>query len=218
MTDAQKPYFEQAYRTGSDIWSMIPYYYTGMSMFPELPADSLVLDIGSGRGAWLRKLVERNYRVLGIDYVQQIVDKANRELKEHGLGSRARFVVGNALDIPFTDESFDAVTDIGLLQHLQQHEWRQYAQEVVRVLRTGGYYLNVSLSRATPRFLGFQPSLSLHGDFQKWGVSYYFFKESEIADIFGSHFDIVQQKIEQFEARSDPGDSVALVFTLMRKK
>ncbi len=218
MNDAQRHYFEQAYRTGSDIWSMLPYHYAGMSMLPELPNDSLVLDVGSGRGIWLKKLVEKGYRVLGVDYVQQIVDKANRDLKELGLGSKARFVVGNALDIPFTDRSFDAVTDIGLLQHLRSHEWNTYATEIARVLRSGGYYLNVSLSRATPRFLGFQPSLSHTGDFEKWGVSYYFFKESEIRDIFSDEFDIVSQKVELFEARSDPGDSVALLFTLMQKR
>lgn len=218
MNDAQKKYFEQAYRTGSDIWSMIPYFYTGMSMLPELPQDSLVLDIGSGRGTWLRKLVEHGYRVLGVDYVQQIVDKANKDLKEHGLGSRARFVQGEALDIPFADASFDLVTDIGLMQHLKAHEWPVYVNEVARVLRTSGYYLNVSLSRQTPRFLGFQPSLSQNGDFEKWGVSYYFFKNSEINELFQQQFIIVNQKIEMFEARSDPGDSIALVFTLMQKR
>lgn len=218
MSDAQKQYFEQAYRTGSDIWSMVPYHYTGMLMLPELPNDALVLDVGSGRGTWLKKLVDKGYRVLGVDYVHQIVDRANKDLKDQGLGARARFVVGNALDIPFTDSSFDAATDIGLLQHLRADEWPTYAAEIARVVRSGGYYLNVSLSRQTPRFLGFTPMTASHGDFEKWGVSYYFFTETEIRDLFNDAFEILDQKVERFEARSDPGDSIALVFTLMKKR
>ncbi len=218
MSDAQHQYFEQAYRTGSDIWSMVPYHNLAMSLLPELPKDALVLDVGTGRGVWLRKLVDHGYRVLGIDYVQQIVDRANRDLKEQKISDRARFMLGNALDIPFTDSSFDAITDIGLLQHLKNNEWFQYAAEVSRVLRPNGYYLNVSLSRQTPRFLGFTPSLSEGGHFEKWGVSYYFFKNSEIVTLFENDFDVIEQKVEFFEAKSDPGDTVAMVFTLMKKR
>lgn len=218
MNDVQHQYFEQAYRTGSDIWSMIPYHTIAMAMLPELPTDSLVLDVGSGRGAWLRKLVDHGYRVLGVDYVQQIVDRANRDLKEHKLSDKARFVMGNALDIPFADNSFDAVTDIGLLHHLKDNEWGLYKNEVARVLRSHGYYLNVALSRQTPRLLGFTPSMADTGHFEKWGVSYYFFKNSEIIELFEDQFEILEQKVEFFEAKSDPGDSIGLVFTLMKKR
>lgn len=218
MYDAQHQYFEQAYRTGSDVWSMIPYHHVAMALLPELPKDSLVLDIGSGRGAWMKKLIDHGYRVLGVDYVQQIVDKTNKDLKDHGLSDRGRCMFGTVLDIPFVDSSFDAITDIGVLQHIREADWKQYVGEINRVVRIGGYYLNVSLSRQTPRLLGFTPSHAEGGHFEKWGVSYYFFKNSEINDLFSAHFDVIEQKVEFFEAKTDPGDTIGLVFTLMKKK
>ena len=213
----QKQYFQFAYQTGSDIWTHIPYRYQAETMLPTLPEDALVLDIGAGRGLWAAKLVGLGYRVLGIDYVESIVEKVNARIKEDGYTDRARFMVGDARDIPFVDSSFDMVTDIGTLQHIEENDWHMYTDEVYRVLKPSGYYLNVSLSRTTPRFMGWIPKNSIDGNFTKFGVHYHFFSEEEIDTIFGEQFTIIDQQFETYESKSDPGDSVILMFTLMQK-
>lgn len=214
----QKQYFQYAYQTGSDIWTHIPYRYKAEQMIPSLERDSLILDIGAGRGLWAAKLVGLGYRILGIDYIESIVEKVNKRIEQEGYTDRARFMVGDVLDIPFVDAGFDMATDIGTLQHIKHHEWAKYADEVSRVLKDNGYYLNISLSKKTSQFLGWSPRSSVDGDFSKFGVHYHFFTEDEINDIFSEKFVIINQEFETYDSQSDPGDAVTLVFTLMQKK
>ncbi|MFT7328218.1 MAG: ubiquinone/menaquinone biosynthesis C-methylase UbiE [Crocinitomicaceae bacterium] len=214
----QKQYFQFAYQTGSDIWTHIPYRYKAEQMLPPMNPDTLILDIGAGRGLWAAKLVGLGYRVLGIDYVESIVEKVNGRIQEEGYSDRARFMLGNALEIPFVDNGFDMATDIGTFQHLKHAEWPMYVKEIYRVLKDNAYFLKVSLSKKTPQFLGWNPQLDEAGDFSKFGVYYHFFTEKEIEDTFGKHFTILDQQFETYNSQSDPNDSVVLVFTLMQKK
>jgi len=216
--EIQKQYFQFAYQTGSDIWTHIPYRYKAEQMIPSMERDAMILDIGAGRGLWAAKLVGLGYRILGIDYVESIVNKVNERIRQDGYADRARFMVGDVLNIPFVDKGFDMTTDIGTLQHIKHHEWQPYVNEVHRTLNDHGYYLNISLSRKTPQFLGWNPKFSDNGDFTKFGVHYHFFTEDEIFDIFKNHFTIIDQQFETYSSQSDPNDSVVLVFTLMQKK
>ncbi len=215
--DAQKNYFEIAYRTGSDVWTHIPYHQAALRMMPPLPTDSFVLDVGAGRGVWLMKLVQEGYRVIGIDYVNDAVRLGNRDIKLHNMADKARFILGDVRDIPLADQVFDAVTDIGVLQHLDMHDWSQYVSEIKRVMKPGGYILNISLSKETPRFLGFKPKNREESLFEKFGVSYYFFTNAEIRDLFTEQgFVLLEQRIETFDAKTDPSDSLSLVFSLFK--
>lgn len=215
--DTQKQYFEIAYRTGSDVWTHIPYHHRALKVLPPLPNDALVLDVGAGRGLWLAKLVADGNRVIGLEYIRDLVTKGNSDIKREGYEDRARFIHGDVRDIPLTDRSFDAITDIGVLQHLNQADWQRYLSEVCRVVKSGGYILNVSLSKETPRFLGFKPKSSTDSLFEKFGVSYYFFTNNEIRDLFAGHGCVLlEQYVENFDAKTDPGDSVSLVFSLFK--
>lgn len=218
MSESNKNYFETAYRTGSDIWTHVPYQKTALQMLPELPDNGLVLDVGAGRGLWVFKLVKMGLRVIGIDYVQGIVDRANKNIKAHNIAKQARFMLGDVLDIPFSEKSFDMATDIGLLQHLRKEDWQQYVSEIHRVLKHDGYFLNISLSRRTTRFMDWNPSQSGDGFFEKFGLSYYFFRDEELENLFQDKFVIVEKQVRYFDTRSDPEDGVALIFTLMKKK
>ena len=215
--DAQKNYFEIAYRTGSDVWTHIPYHHRALKMLPPLPEGAMVLDVGAGRGLWLAKLVADGNRVIGLEYIHDLIKKGNTDIKREGYADRARFVYGDVRDIPLADQSFDAVTDIGVLQHLPQSDWQQYLSELRRVVKPGGYVLNVSLSKETPRFLGFRPKTAAEHAFEKFGVSYYFFESKEIENLFTQNgFVLLEQYVENFDAKTDPGDSLSLVFSLFK--
>lgn len=214
----QKHYFEIAYRTGSDVWTHIPYHHIALRILPPLGENAMVLDVGAGRGLWMGKLVADGNRVIGLEYLPEVVKKGNEDVKLYDYADRARFILGDVRDIPLTDNSFDAVTDIGLLQHLDTIDWHQYMHEIHRVLKQGGYVLNVSLSKETARFMGFRPKTSPQIHFEKFGVTYHFFSNDEINALFAHHgFSLIEQKIEHFEPKTDPGDSLALVFSLYKK-
>lgn len=217
--ESQHQYFDTAYRTGSDIWTHIPYHQIALDMIPAVTPNSIVLDIGSGRGIWAFKLIDHGFRVIGVDYVQSIVDRVNADIKLHAYGEKARFVRAEATDLPFTDESFPFVTDIGTLQHLQPEQWDAYFAELNRVLAAGGYMLSVTLSAETPRFLGFTPKMNNQSPYTKFGVSYYFFAPETLNQLFErAGFSVVAQKTEFFGTQSDPADSLAMMFTLFQKK
>lgn len=217
--DSQKEYFEIAYRTGSDVWTHIPYHHIALSMMPHLAENSMILDVGAGRGLWISKLVADGYRAIGLEYIHDVVKKANQDIKREGFADRARFIHGDVLDIPLVDDSFDMVTDIGVLQHLESSQWHQYISEVKRVLKQGGYFLNVSLSKNTPRFLGFRPKTAETADLEKFGAHYHFFTEAELNYLFGEHgFMIVDQKTHLFESKTDPADALVLVFSVYQLK
>ncbi len=217
--DKQHQYFTVAYQTGSDIWTHIPYRFIASEMlFPQLQKDVLILDLGSGRGLWTKKIIQFGHRAIGIDYVEPIVRLANQMVHSEHIEHQLRFIEGNVLSIPFTDKGFDAATDIGTFQHLKKEEWKTYQNELVRVLKDDALYLNISLSKRTHAFLGFHPSSSEQHQFEKFGVSYYFFEDQEIPEIFQENFTVLDQRYQKFDSNSDPMDDVVMLFTLMKKR
>jgi len=210
----QKKYFEQAYKTGSDMWTHIPFKLQGSTLTTRLPAEAMVLDIGAGRGLWAVKLAEMGYKVIGMDYVKWMVDKQNEEIKPRNLGGKLGFVEGDVLDISFEDGSFDAVTDFGLFQHIDPDDFEIYVSEVSRVVKPGGYLLLVELSKHTTSFLRWNPKASKENKFDQDGVVYYFFTEDEIKNMFSQNFEIVEQKVEYIPENAN----VAYVETLLKRK
>lgn len=209
-----KKYFEMAYRTGTDIWTHLPVESQGFKLMEQLKKDALILDVGSGRGLVAKRMVEAGYRVIGIDFEGNIVKKTNENIKHWGMEGKLKFVEADVLDIPFTDNSFDGICDFGLLENLYQEDWAQYASEIARVLKPGGFYLNVSLSRETERFYDFSPKGSGTGDYQKYGVHYHFFERQEIKDIFEGKLKIISQEHQHIHWK--PIDSI-LLETLFQK-
>ncbi len=208
-----KKYFEIAYKTGSDIWTHIPIENRGSLLTKEIPKGSMVLDIGSGRGLFAKKLAESGYSVIGLDFEKNIVEKTNKEIKNWGLGGKLKFVVGDALDLPFTDNSFDGIFDFGLIENLYEEDWPKYVNEINRVLKNGGFYLNTSLSRETLHFFEFSPKNSNKGDFEKYGIKYHFFKKDEMNKIFDHNLTSIKQNIKFLDRPND----YALLETLFKK-
>jgi ubiquinone/menaquinone biosynthesis C-methylase UbiE len=189
-----KKYFETAYRTGSDTWPRMPIELQGVKLMERLPQGALILDIGSGRGLFAKHMADMGFRVIGIDFEGGIVKKANAEIKGWGLDGKLKFMEADTFDIPFADGSFDGACDFGLLENLYKEDWAKYANEVARILKPGGFYLNVSISRETKDFFEFTPKASADGDFEKYGIHYHFFKQEEIKNIFQNKLNVVSQE------------------------
>ncbi|MFT5280663.1 MAG: ubiquinone/menaquinone biosynthesis C-methylase UbiE [Flavobacteriaceae bacterium] len=177
-------FWKAAYMSGSDTWTHLPYEKKALSFLSSFPEESLVLDIGSGRGTWLVSLARQKFRVIGIDYIEEIVKKANEELKERDISERARFLVGDALDIPFVDTSFDIATDIGLLQHLPRQDHTQYSREVTRVVKNNGFFLLITLSDETKEWKGKYPKEQENKTINFFDIPYNFFSKEDILKLF----------------------------------
>ncbi len=208
----QKEFFETAYRTGSDIWSDKLYHTKIFEYLQYLPDNSTVLDLGTGRGRWPFAMAEMGFQVIGLDYIDDLIEINNKEAKAKHFQGKLAFITGDALDIRFEDESFDVITDFGLLQHMHHEDWEQYGREISRVLKLGGYYLSVALSKETPKFYNFSPAAMEHADFEKYGVFYHFFTPDDFIKVLGPDF-----KMTKSETIFLPKHNETLLISLFRK-
>lgn len=94
-----------------------------------------LLDIGCGTGAnlpMLLSLAQQKVQVVGVDFSSLALDFARSQAQ----AERLQLLQGDALHLPFKDNSFDAVTMLDVLEHLKDDH--HALREVRRVLRPGG--------------------------------------------------------------------------------
>lgn len=114
---------------------------------------SKVLDVGCGVGHWGRVLsavLPQNTQIFGIDLEDTWVTEATKLATLNGLQDRAFYQKGDALNIPFPDNTFDMVTCQTLLIHLQNPALA--IQEFVRVLKPNGILLTAESSSVPVMF------------------------------------------------------------------
>jgi SAM-dependent methyltransferase len=99
------------------------------------PADGdRVLDLGCGTGNAALLAAERGAAVTGVDPAERLISVAEDEAAERGLG--AKFVVGDAENIPVPDDSVDVVVSVFGVIFAPDAE--AAAAEIDRVTAPGG--------------------------------------------------------------------------------
>lgn len=94
---------------------------------PHVPPDAKVLDVGCGRAAaFLRAIAPRIQQGVGVDF----------KVKEMQLENIQTVQLKLADQLPFADASFDVVTMLAVLEHIEQE--KPILREIHRVLRPGG--------------------------------------------------------------------------------
>ncbi len=104
-----------------------------------------VLEIGPGPGYVGLELAKKTCpsSLTGCEISPSMIRFAERNAAEYGIS--ARYVLGNCMEMPFGDESFDTVISNGSM-----HEWENPIRtfnEIYRVLRRGGRYCITDLRR-----------------------------------------------------------------------
>jgi ubiquinone/menaquinone biosynthesis C-methylase UbiE len=109
--------------------------------------DDRVLDLGCGPGGFTAVLAETARSVVGLDVSREWVDAANATFRAHGLAN-AESVLASGESLPFADSSFDAVTLVDVIHHLDRPS--MVLQEVARVLVPGGKLLVFEPNKLNP--------------------------------------------------------------------
>jgi len=109
-----------------------------------LPQGAEVLEVGCGGGQFARSQLDKrgDLRWIGLDVSAEQIARARRRNVKH---ESAAFVVGDALELPFADERFDALLSIASIKH-----WPDQAKglkECARVVRPGGQLVLVEADR-----------------------------------------------------------------------
>jgi ubiquinone/menaquinone biosynthesis C-methylase UbiE len=97
-----------------------------------------VLEVGCGRGggaAYVARYLKPR-QMVGMDCTVSSIDFARRHFSGQ---QNLRFKQGDAHDLPFENESFDAIVNIESAQHYK--DINRFLAEVHRVLRPGGHLL-----------------------------------------------------------------------------
>ena len=108
----------------------------------DLPDDARILEIGCGSGTlWAENTtrIPKGWQITLTDASPGMICEAQQRLS----GSRSfRFQVANAQELPFSDESFDAVIAAHMLFHVPDRN--KVFSEIVRILRDGGHLYAVT--------------------------------------------------------------------------
>ncbi|MQS38391.1 SAM-dependent methyltransferase, partial [Streptomyces katsurahamanus] len=118
----------------------------------RLGADgsSHVLDLGCGVGGpALRVVAHTGARVTGISVSKEQIRTADRLAAEAEVADRAVFQHGDAMRLPFADESFDAVMALESMCHMPDRQ--QVLTEACRVLVPGGRIVLTDVFERAPR-------------------------------------------------------------------
>jgi cyclopropane-fatty-acyl-phospholipid synthase len=115
-----------------------------------LSAGMRLLDVGCGWGSMVR-FAARNYGVqaTGITLSAQQADWAKAAAEREGLSGLVTIVHGDYRDSPGQD--YDAVSSIGLLEHVGVHNYPFYFGYLRDKLRAGGRLLNHCITRPDNR-------------------------------------------------------------------
>ena len=107
-------------------------------------AGGRVLDVATQEGDFVQILIEnlQDYtEIVGVDINERVIETARGAMGQEDI----RFLVMNAEQLDFKDESFDTVSISASLHHLS--DIRRVLEEMERVLKPDGHFIIVEMHR-----------------------------------------------------------------------
>ena len=177
-------------------------YYKGKGVGQDKPAKSMpklsaflrkngatrILDFSCGTGRNLIFMAREGFDVYGFDFSEYAVRICRQELKRERLRTEVRLCNAEA-GLPYRSGSFDAVMLVRAMYQARMETIRQWAEEVDRVTREGGYvylesYQNLlCFRRKDMRVEKIEPGT--YGFFDDWhNQVYHFFTKKELRHLF----------------------------------
>ncbi|MGE5696264.1 MAG: class I SAM-dependent methyltransferase [Candidatus Sericytochromatia bacterium] len=108
------------------------------------PGDRL-LDVGCGWGGMVRYAARQGVKTIGVTLSSKQAEWAQKAIADEGLNELAEVRHSDYRDV--TESDFDAVSSIGLTEHIGVHNYPAYFRSLQSKLRTGGLLLNHCITR-----------------------------------------------------------------------
>lgn len=150
--------------------------YTDMALQAlDARTGEVLLEIGFGTGHGIQALAQsvgETGKVYGIDLSSKMLELTRKRINEAGLSNRVALLCGDAVELPYASQKFDAILISFTLELFDTPEIPLVLRECLRVLRNDGRLSVVSLSkgnngpavrvyerlhRVFPRFLDCRP-------------------------------------------------------------
>jgi ubiquinone/menaquinone biosynthesis C-methylase UbiE len=123
------------------------YRQIGVQALNPQPTERL-LEIGFGTGQCLLEFARQvgpDGWVCGIDLSEGMAAVADERISTAGLGGRVSLLLGDAVELPFADHSFDAIFASFTLELFDTPDIPSVLQQCARILRPGGRLATVTL-------------------------------------------------------------------------
>lgn len=146
---------KETYDTLSRFYDLLPafseqrYIWQGLKLL-EIERGEHVLEIGFGTGKALEQLataVGAEGKVYGIDISSGMMEVSKKRLRASNLLTRVELYCGNALNMPYKENKFDAVFMSFTLELFDTPEIPEVLHNIKRVLKSKGRLGVVSLSK-----------------------------------------------------------------------
>ncbi len=119
----------------------------------SLQPGGLALDVATGTGEMARLLTQRysESNIVGVDFSPDMLAQARAKLVTLPGGERIRLVAGDALGLPFPDNTFDCATSGFALRNVT--DIAAAFREMARVVKPGGKAVSLELTRPSSRLI-----------------------------------------------------------------
>jgi len=161
-----------------------------------------ILEIGVGNGRDSIYLAKMGNKITGIDIAQGAIDLAKENSKKEGVEDKIQFQVGNAENLEFSDEGFDAVYSISVLQYTILVD---SFKEIARVLKPGG------------KFMLHMYVMLKSGEKGK-ELTYWFYKEEKVKEIAKENQFIVERSHTSWDKKHKGEVTKVLVMEMHKKE
>ncbi|MGO4494539.1 demethylmenaquinone methyltransferase [Paenibacillus sp. 2RAB27] len=107
------------------------------------------IDLCCGTCDWTISLAQasRTGKMVGLDFSQNMLDIGAEKIKQQHLDQQVELIQGNAMSLPFDDNTFDFATIGFALRNVPDLE--QVIREMQRVVKPGGLVVSLELSKPT---------------------------------------------------------------------
>lgn len=159
-----------------------------------------ILDIATGTGDLAIQMVNTGAeKIVGLDLSEGMLKVGRRKIEERKLASKIEMVQGDSENLPFEDNSFDAITVAFGVRNFEDLE--KGLEEINRVLKPGGIF--VVLETSVPTKFPFKQGYRLYSNyilpaigkaFSKDKMAYSYLSKSAAKFPFGDAFNNILKK------------------------
>ncbi len=170
-----------------------------------------MLDLGCGQGRHALFFAEHGFEAYGVDYIERAIEEARTIAAKRKL-TNIHFTLMELLKLDFSEQFFDVIVDWSVLDHVRPESWQKYVQNILKVLKVGGF---LSLSEFSVKDVRVTDPNKNYMEFD--GLYSHFFKEEELQSLFQESFDIVKQT-ESIEPGVQPRKDRSIINLLLKRK
>lgn len=183
-----------------------------------------ILDIATGTGDLAILMTKTNAKkIIGLDISAGMLEVGRKKIAQKNLSDRIEMVLGDSENIPYADNTFDAIT-VGFGVRNFENLEKGFA-EILRVLKPNGIFviLETSVPTKTPYKQGYKfyskYILPLIGKlFSKDDSAYQYLSESASVFPFGEALNNILRKIGFIEVKALPQTmGVATIYSASKK-